>query len=130
MTQKKYLGLLASAVALVQGPNGPQQVSPPVGGAIAIYEVPKFEESSHADLANDDGVANTGLQLANHQPGHFDWAASIANDVYEALKNDGTISPSEWAKIGGNAASQPEFNGALQGVVGEAIGKIRGLFGK
>jgi len=125
MTKVKYLGLLASAVALIQGGNGPQQVSPPQGGAIAIFEVPVFQESSHADLAKL-GEADSGLQLTNHQPGHFDWAASIANDVYEALKNDGTISGTEWAKIGGNVASHVE----VQGAVGNVLNTVRGLFGK
>lgn len=131
MTKLKYQGLAATAVIL-QGSQGFQELKIPKGGALAIYSADTFTEEGHEDMAHLALLTEGGLvdgqpaDLANVHPGHFDFAAKVANQLYEALANDGKLSASESAAIFAALSEDPK----VQDAIGGLIKKVRGILGK
>lgn len=86
MTNITYQGLAIGEVS-VGGPAGPERISIPAGGALAIYRIEGFEEGDHARL----------LHWAVPQPAN-DLAgktAALIRELQLSLEDDGQIDSQE-----------------------------------
>lgn len=95
MTDITYQGLAIGEVS-VGGPAGPERISAPAGGALAIYRIEGFQESDHARLAQLAQAPQAPQALGNDLAGK---AAQLIRELESALANDGQIDAAEQSRL-------------------------------
>lgn len=114
----------------VQGGNGPVLVSPPSGGAAPVFTTNEWQEGMFSELKGPLWVVPAGSVEAGNpsavHDGTFAFVGTFAQQLHDALANDGKVSPAEFAEMAGGLAGHAE----LPSVVNDFKNRLLGLLGK